>query len=193
MKLQFKVQDYQTAAVDAVVDCFGAVHRQPFADNVTYKIDPGRTVEQRDQPELDHRLSEAVARTGYGNSPLLLSSAQLLDNVQAVQRRTTGLPLSGELVASPAAGLNLDVEMETGTGKTYVYIKTIMELHRQYGWSKFVVVVPSVAIREGVKKSSRSRPTTSSPSTGLRPERSSTTPIISKMSRPSRRMQASRS
>lgn len=153
MKLQFKVQDYQTAAVDAVVDCFGAVHRQPFADNVTYKIDPGRTVEQRDQPELDHRLSEAVARTGYGNSPLLLSSAQLLDNIQAVQRRTSGLPLSGELVASPAAGLNLDVEMETGTGKTYVYIKTIMELHRQYGWSKFVVVVPSVAIREGVKKS----------------------------------------
>ncbi|WOQ70740.1 DEAD/DEAH box helicase family protein [Microbacterium limosum] len=70
-----------------------------------------------------------------------------------MQRRTSGLPLSGELIASPAAGLNLDIEMETGTGKTYVYIKTIMELHRQFGWSKFVVVVPSVAIREGVKKS----------------------------------------
>ena len=63
------------------------------------------------------------------------------------------MPLSPELVGSPAAGLNLDIEMETGTGKTYVYIKTIMELHRQFGWSKYVVVVPSIAIREGVKKS----------------------------------------
>ena len=153
MKLQFKVQEYQTAAVDAVVECFRAVHRQPFADNVTYKIDPGRTTGRRGQPELDHGVDDAAAQTGYGNSALLLNPAQLLDNIQAVQRRTSGLPLSGELIASPAAGLNLDVEMETGTGKTYVYIKTIMELHRQFGWSKFVVVVPSVAIREGVKKS----------------------------------------
>ncbi|MCD1269886.1 DEAD/DEAH box helicase family protein [Microbacterium sp. MEC084] len=153
MKLQFKVQEYQTAVVDAVVDCFRAVHRQPFADNITYKIDPGRTTGRRGQPELDHRVDDAAAQTGYGNSALLLNPAQLLDNIQVVQRRISGLPLSGELIASPAAGLNLDVEMETGTGKTYVYIKTIMELHRQFGWSKFVVVVPSVAIREGVKKS----------------------------------------
>ena len=153
MKLQFKVQEYQTAAVHAVVDCFRAVHRQPFADNITYKIDPGRTAGRRGLPELDHGVDEAAAATGYGNSAMLLNPAQLLDNIQAVQRRTSGLPLSNELVASPAAGLNLDIEMETGTGKTYVYIKTIMELHRQFGWSKFVVVVPSVAIREGVKKS----------------------------------------
>ncbi|MDA4892862.1 DEAD/DEAH box helicase family protein [Streptomyces sp. MS2A] len=153
MKLQFKVQEYQTAAVHAVVDCFRAVHRQPFADNITYKIDPGRTAGRRGLPELDHGVDEAAAATGYGNSAMLLNPAQLLDNIQAVQRRTSGLPLSSELVASPAAGLNLDIEMETGTGKTYVYIKTIMELHRQFGWSKFVVVVPSVAIREGVKKS----------------------------------------
>lgn len=153
MKLHFKVQDYQTAAVDAVVDCFRAVHRQPFADNITYKIDPGRTAGRRGQPELAHGVDEAAAQTGYGNSAVLLNPSQLLDNVQAVQRRTSGLPLSGELISSPAAALNLDVEMETGTGKTYVYIKTIMELHRQFGWSKFVVVVPSIAIREGVKKS----------------------------------------
>ncbi|WP_457920419.1 DEAD/DEAH box helicase family protein, partial [Mycolicibacter minnesotensis] len=65
------------------------------------------------------------------------------------------LPLSDKLVDSKAApgAPNLDVEMETGTGKTYVYIKTIMELHKRYGWSKFIIVVPSVAIREGVKKS----------------------------------------
>ncbi|WP_427869871.1 DEAD/DEAH box helicase family protein [Leucobacter luti] len=153
MKLHFKVQDYQTAAVEAVVDCFRAVHRQLFADNITYKIDPGRTTGRRGLAELEHGVDEAAALTGHGNSALLLNSTQLLENIQAVQRRTRGLPLSSELIGSPAARLNLDVEMETGTGKTYVYIKTIMELHRQFGWSKFVVVVPSVAIREGVKKS----------------------------------------
>lgn len=153
MKFQFKVQAYQTAAVEAVVDCFRASHRQPFADNITYKIDPGRTTGRTAQAELDHRVDEATARSGYGNSELLLSPGQLLDNIHAVQRRTTGLALSPELESSPAAALNLDVEMETGTGKTYVYIKTIMELHRQFGWAKYVVVVPSVAIREGVKKS----------------------------------------
>lgn len=153
MKLHFKVQEYQTAAVNSVVDSFRAVHRQPFADNITYKIDPGRTTGRRGGPELDHGVDNAVARTGYGNSAMLLSASQLLENIQSVQRRTSGLPVSGELTSSPAATLNLDVEMETGTGKTYVYIKTIMELHRNYGWSKFVVVVPSVAIREGVLKS----------------------------------------
>lgn len=150
MKLQFKVQEYQTAAVEAVVDCFRAVHRQPFADNITYKIDPGR-IPRAVQPELGFEAPSD--QTGYGNSGLALGSAQLLENIHAVQRRTNGLLLSKELVVSPAAGLNLDVEMETGTGKTYVYIKTLMELHRQFGWSKYVVVVPSVAIREGVKKS----------------------------------------
>lgn len=150
MKLQFKVQEYQTAAVEAVVDCFRAVHRQPYADNITYKIDPGRSPRTAQQ-EL--ALGEPAGGTGYGNSELLLGDAQVLENIHAVQRRTSGLPLSAEVASSPAAGLNLDVEMETGTGKTYVYIKTIMELHRQFGWSKYVVVVPSVAIREGVKKS----------------------------------------
>lgn len=150
MKLQFKVQEYQTAAVDAVVDCFRAVHRQPFADNITYKIDPGRAARSA-QAQL--ALGELSKGTGYGNSDLVLGPAQILENIHAVQRRTSGLPLSPDLVQSPAAGLNLDVEMETGTGKTYVYIKTIMELNRQFGWSKYVVVVPSIAIREGVKKS----------------------------------------
>ncbi|WP_114202001.1 type III restriction-modification system endonuclease [Janibacter anophelis] len=150
MKLQFKVQEYQTAAVGAVVDCFRAVHRQPFADNITYKIDPGRAARSA-QAQL--ALGEPSNGTGYGNSDLVLGPAQILENIHAVQRRTSGLPLSPDLVTSPAAGLNLDVEMETGTGKTYVYIKTIMELHRQFGWSKYVVVVPSIAIREGVKKS----------------------------------------
>lgn len=150
MKLQFKVQEYQTAAVEAVVDCFRAIHRQPFADNITYRIDPGRAARSAQE---QFALGEPANGPGYGNSDLVLGPAQILENIHAVQRRTSGLPLSSELVVSPAAGLNLDIEMETGTGKTYVYIKTIMELHRQFGWSKYVVVVPSIAIREGVKKS----------------------------------------
>lgn len=153
MKLQFKIQEYQTTAVDAVVDCFRAVHRQPFADGIKYKIDPGRTLGRKAHTELGHGVDEAAAQSGLRNTDLALSPAQLLENIHAVQRRTGGLALSSGLVLSPAANLNLDIEMETGTGKTYVYIKTIMELHRQFGWSKYVIVVPSVAIREGVKKS----------------------------------------
>lgn len=73
----------------------------------------------------------------------------MLDNIQQVQRQQN-LPLSESLVKTKVAKLNLDIEMETGTGKTYCYIKTVFELNKQYGWSKFVIVVPSIAIREGV-------------------------------------------
>lgn len=138
MKLQFKVQPYQTDAVDAVVDLFAG---QPYADGITFRIDPGKSA----APTL---LEDA----GLRNADIALTSAQLLANVHGVQRER-GLPLSKSLLTSVAAPINLDIEMETGTGKTYVYIKTIMELHKRYGWSKYIVVVPSVAIREGVKKS----------------------------------------
>jgi len=138
MKLQFKIQQYQTEAVDAVVECFGG---QPNADGVKYRIDPG----QNNAPAL-------VEDIGLRNAGIVLSQPQLLENLHKVQK-ARGLSLSKSLVASPAAPINLDVEMETGTGKTYVYIKTIMELHKRYGWSKYVIVVPSIAIREGVKKS----------------------------------------
>src|ERR1700722_2232275 len=122
MPLSFKLKRYQTQAVDAVADCFDG---QPL-----------------------HHMA------GHGaNAQIELSPAELLANIRAVQRERD-LPQSAGLAQSPAAALpytpNLDVEMETGTGKTYVYIKTIMELNKRYGWSKFIVVVPSVAIREGV-------------------------------------------
>ncbi|GAA1583720.1 DEAD/DEAH box helicase family protein [Actinoplanes couchii] len=87
--------------------------------------------------------------TGPGNAPIELTGARLLANVRAVQERA-GLSRSSTLTCDDVP--NLDVEMETGTGKTYVYIRTIMELHRRYGWSRFIVVVPGVAIREGVRK-----------------------------------------
>ena len=147
MKFQFKVQQYQTDAVDAVVDCFVG---QPKRERIAYRIDPGHQPSDNRQ-KLE--LSE-TSESGFCNAEILLNTRQLLDNVRSVQR-SRNLPLSGKLVRSMAApdAPNLDVEMETGTGKTYVYIKTIMELQERYGWSKFIVVVPSVAIREGVKKS----------------------------------------
>lgn len=88
---------------------------------------------------------------GPVNAPIHLDPARLLTNIQAVQRRNGLRPDSGLADSTAAPGVpNLDVEMETGTGKTYVYLRTVLELHRRYGWSKFIVVVPSVAIREGV-------------------------------------------
>ncbi|QDW28612.1 restriction endonuclease subunit R [Arthrobacter sp. KBS0702] len=145
MKLQFKVQQYQTEAVDAVVGCFVGQLRD---SGVSYRIDPGR----REKPAQATLEIPGQHDSGLRNAEIALTSAQLLENIQAVQR-SRNLPLSPTLVPSKAGPVNLDVEMETGTGKTYVYIKTIMELNKRHGWSKFIIVVPSVAIREGVKKS----------------------------------------
>lgn len=140
MKIQFKIQEFQTEAVDSVVDVFAG---QPKQAGISYRIDPGAG-----GPE-----ARLYSDSGLRNAPVVLSNEQILDNVREIQRRQN-LPLSAELAYSLSGPNvpNLDVEMETGTGKTYVYIKTIMELNRQYGWSKFIIVVPSIAIREGVKK-----------------------------------------
>lgn len=143
MKLQFKVQQYQTDAVDSVVEVFAG---QPKHDGISYRIDPGRRRRTGEE--------SLYSDSGLRNAEIALTGAQLLENVHRVQR-SRNLPLSAKVEGSKAApwAPNLDVEMETGTGKTYVYIKTIMELHKRYGWSKYIIVVPSVAIREGVKKS----------------------------------------
>ena len=142
MKLKFKTQAYQTAAVQAVVDCFKG---QPPASSeaISYRIDPGKA-----KTGMDSLFSEA----GFKNADLVLSDTALLDNIQLVQR-PQNLPIADTLVKTKVARVNLDIEMETGTGKTYCYIKTIFELNKLYGWSKFIIVVPSIAIREGVAKS----------------------------------------
>ena len=145
MKLKFKVQPYQTTAVESVIDCFAG---QVSSAGVTYRVDPGRGKQIAPAGYLQ-TLSESL---GFRNAPCQLSDGQVLANIQAVQRRQN-LPLSSALVPSAGCNINLDVEMETGTGKTYCYIKTIFELHKLYGWSKFIIVVPSIAIREGVLKS----------------------------------------
>jgi type III restriction enzyme len=157
MKLKFKTQAYQSHAVESVVDCFAG---QPKGDNLAYRMDPGRDL-------------STVEFTGFKNADLRLTPAQMLANVRTVQQRQH-IDLSNQvdafserdakghfkpmeaktrklhLAASP---FQFNIEMETGTGKTYCYIKSIFELNRRYGWSKFIIVVPSIAIREGVEKS----------------------------------------
>src|ERR1035437_5758074 len=137
MKLRFKVQAFQTAAVEAVADCFVG---QGMHSGAQYRLDPGKGAQA------------TIEEAGFMNAELRLSEAGLVDNIRIVQRRQH-LPVSNGLVNSPACRINLDVEMETGTGKTYCYIKTFFELNKRHGWSKFIVVVPSIAIREGVFQS----------------------------------------
>jgi type III restriction enzyme len=149
MKLKFKKQAYQTNAVEAVADCFAG---QPKREGLNYRMDPGRAVDAS-----GHLVSALVAAgftetAGFKNADLALTPGQMLENIHAVQRRQN-LPLSAALVKTKVCDINLDVEMETGTGKTYCYVKSMFELNARYGWSKFIVVVPSIAIREGVFKS----------------------------------------
>jgi len=174
MKLKFKTQAYQTAAVQAVVDCFSG---QPNQSGVRYRMDPGVRAEPTPaspQPALfEEDADPAEQDAAFRNADIVLSDEQLLENIQQVQRQQN-LPVTSALddfftlnnkgsqvpaktkykkLAEDISHVHLDVEMETGTGKTYCYIKSIFELNKQYGWSKFIIVVPSIAIREGVAKS----------------------------------------
>ena len=139
MKLQFKHQPFQKDAAAAVCDVFNGQPKR----TTTFRVDMGNMLNI--QQDID------MSDTGFRNQPLVpeLTNAAILKNLQAVQRRN-GLKPS-EALTGP--GINLTVEMETGTGKTYTYVKTMYELNARYGWSKFIIVVPSVAIREGVYKS----------------------------------------
>jgi type III restriction enzyme len=137
MKLQFKHQKFQADAAKAICDVFTG---QPYL-TPSYMIDSGYG-----QLTLTHKADY----TGFGNARITpeLNDGMILEHIQKIQR--IGL-------IEPSKQLegryNLTVEMETGVGKTYTYIKTMYELNKRYGWSKFIIVVPSVAIREGVYKS----------------------------------------
>mgnify|MGYP000845832415 FL=1 len=142
MKLQFKKQQFQLDAVSAIADLFQGQAKQT---GIRYMADPGR----QKSDEVDLVLD------AYRNAEIDLKVEEILNNVHAVQTRFGLRPsesLSVDMVAGRPA-YNFSIEMETGTGKTYTYIRTIMELNKRYGWLKFVIVVPSVAIREGVLKS----------------------------------------
>ena len=129
MKLKFKSQDFQTQAVNAVVDLFTGQEKTKSTFSV-----------------VDERQTSLLPELGQGNA-LYIDQETMTANMHAVQKRNN-LPLT-----STAEDCQFCIEMETGTGKTYVYTKTIFELNRKYGFTKFVIVVPSVAIREGVYKS----------------------------------------
>lgn len=144
MKFKFKTQKYQTNAVNAVVDCFAG---QPNTEGLKYRIDPGTYKHKHGQQGMQVNMQD-----GFKNADLVLTEHELLKSIQQVQRSQL-LPESVKLAKTPVSNINLDIEMETGTGKTYCYIKSAFELNKRYGWSKFIIVVPSIAIREGVYKS----------------------------------------
>ncbi len=154
MKFNFKIQQYQTDAVDAVVKVFNG---QGYYDRISYIRDIGKVKSANQQMTFvtneddDFDIYDPLNDTGYKNEAVELSDEQLLKNIQTLQSESN-IKLSSSL-SKDLGRVSLDVEMETGTGKTYVYIKTMFELNKRYGWSKFIVVVPSIAIREGVKKS----------------------------------------
>lgn len=151
MKLQYKNQQFQLDAVNAVTAVFEG---QPKQNSLSYMMDMG----------VNPNITLDVANTGFKNDNIALSDDELLRNIKAVQKNN-GILNDNKLVKMAIGGkdkttkidnsresLTLTVEMETGTGKTYTYIKTMFELHKKYGWSKFIIVVPSIAIREGVAK-----------------------------------------
>lgn len=152
MKFNFKIQQYQTDAVDAVVNVFNG---QSFHDRNSYirdlgKMNPSDYQMAWDLTQEEIELYDPANDAGYKNEEVELSDEQLLSNIHTLQSQNN-IKLSPSLIKN-LGRCSLDIEMETGTGKTYVYIKTMFELNKKYGWSKFIVVVPSIAIREGVKK-----------------------------------------
>lgn len=138
MKFKFKIQQYQTEAVESIAKVFNG---EPCIDKTLYRRDLGKL----------NGMLQLESEDGYCNHSLLLGDEQLLENIRQLQS-DNDIKKSDKLNKALGA-CNLDIEMETGTGKTYVYIKTMFELNKLYGWSKFIVVVPSIAIREGVAKS----------------------------------------
>lgn len=153
MKFNFKIQPYQTDAVNAVVKVFAG---QGLHKKTTYRRDMGKQTKPDEYAEGFTDVVQGASAadfhdTGYKNEQIELSDDQLLQNIQRLQQENN-IQEQAALVKDLGC-VSLDVEMETGTGKTYVYIKTMFELNKQYGWSKFIVVVPSIAIREGVYKS----------------------------------------
>ena len=166
MKFSFKIQSYQTDAVQSVVNVFsGQPSYDEHDENTHYSRDLGKKpIVSKDEVQglLFHfdnmgqainsdEAEEQLAAAGYRNAEIVLTDQQLLANINQVQNELN-IHKSAKL-SKDIGRCCLDIEMETGTGKTYVYVKTMFELNKQYGWSKFIVVVPSIAIREGVKKS----------------------------------------
>ena len=137
LTLKFKNQQFQTDAARAVTDVFRGQRIQAMEE---FTHDMGKVVGAM------QNLFDVV---GFRNQPVTVSDGQLLENIRAIQMASQLRPSE----TLDTSDLRLTIEMETGTGKTYTYIKTMFELNKLYGWSKFIIVVPSIAIREGVCRS----------------------------------------
>lgn len=140
MKLKFKEQQYQNDAVNSVINCFlGETkgNRRDLLSRYTKVYDEGTLLERREDVEV----------ISFGNHAITLSETDIRNNIRNVQRQN-------DINYTDNAGItDYTIEMETGTGKTFTYIQTMYELNKEYNWSKFIVMVPSIAIREGVEKS----------------------------------------
>lgn len=148
MKFKFVTQPYQQDAVSNICRVFKG---QPYCDMVRYTRDLG--IKKKPEGQVQSTLFDAFEENddGFENAKILLDEHDIFENIREIQK-ANNYKVSDELVRG-LGNCSLDIEMETGTGKTYVYIKSIFELNQRYGWSKFIIVVPSIAIREGVKKS----------------------------------------
>ncbi len=158
MKFRFKIQQYQTDAVNSVVRVFegqpkvvAATYRRDLGDNKLLSQPTQMQMRLLPEEQIQTSIYDFEDDTGYKNERIHLTDDELLNNIHTIQTENN-IRLSESLIKTHGS-CSLDVEMETGTGKTYVYIKTMFELYEHYGWSKFIVAVPSIAIREGVKKS----------------------------------------
>ena len=155
MKIQFKIQDFQLQAVKAVVDCFEG---QPLKSN-KFTLERSKDIIRKAKEaasgsaQISAFETDVLEDIGYRNSSIHLIETQVLNNIQTIQEANE--IHQSQNIERPQgwkSGYNLTVEMETGTGKTYTYIRTMYELQKKYGWSKFIIIVPSIAIREGVYK-----------------------------------------
>ena len=135
MKLKYKHQRFQADAAKSVTDIFIG---QQYCDSADFLIDQGK----------DKKVFDLI---GFGNQKLMLDRESITENLRQVQMNWGLKPV--EYLQGDISNPMFTIEMETGTGKTYTYIKTMYELNKLYGWSKFIIVVPSIAIREGVAKS----------------------------------------
>ncbi|WP_461532982.1 type III restriction-modification system endonuclease [Sinomicrobium sp.] len=152
MKLQFKEQDFQIQAVEAVVKCFEGQALKTNRFTLEKSAEILRKAKERASgiATLEYGVEELI---GYRNSAIQITPEQVFENIVNVQREHYLIENQKlDIVKGAHIGYNFTIEMETGTGKTYTYIRTMYELNKKYGWSKFIVIVPSIAIREGVFK-----------------------------------------
>ena len=139
MKLKFKHQSYQDDAVQSIVDVFKGQSKGYRRDLLAkYKKIEGTGIFEEEKE---------VEEISFGNKSIELFEQEERNNIRSIQRRNDINLTDGQDLSE------FSIEMETGTGKTFTYIKTMYELNKEYGWSKFIVMVPSIAIREGVQKS----------------------------------------